>query len=350
MNTILLVDDELMNRVVASKILKKEGYSVIEASNGLEAIQVLKMTKVNLILMDLMMPVMDGFEAIKAIKNDATLKNTPIIVISALSDLEMVHKGLEIGANEYLTKPFNIIEFRLRIGNLIQLGNLIHLQEEFNTQLQRQVEIKTSDLNSALSEIQRNERDILNILAKLAEYRDNETSLHTLRVGKMGSLLAQKLGLTEEQVELMLHAAPMHDIGKVGIEDAILLKNGKLTDEEFIFMKKHTSIGHSILAQKETPLLQLASTIALTHHERYDGGGYPNGLKGEAIPIEGAIVAIVDVYDALLSRRPYKEPFSNSKALEIIAQGRGNHFNPYVYDTFIENITLIDAIREQYED
>ena len=350
MNKILLVDDELMNRVVASKILKKEGYEVIEATNGQEAIELLQSTKVNLVLMDLMMPVMDGFEAIKIIKSDEDMKKIPIIVISALSDLDMVHKGLESGANEYLTKPFNIIEFRLRIANLIQLGNLIGLQEEFNIQLQKQVELKTHDLNVALIEIQRNEKDILNILAKLAEYRDNETSLHTLRVGKMASLLAQKLGQNQEQVELMLHAAPMHDIGKVGIEDAILLKNGKLSDEEFVFMKKHALIGHSILSHKKTPLLRLASTIALTHHEKYDGSGYPNGLKGEDIPIEGAIVAIVDVYDALLSKRPYKEPFNNQKAVEIISEGRGTHFNPKVHDLFIENITLIDAIREQYED
>ena len=350
MDTILLVDDEQMNRVVASKILIKEGYSVIEAQNGFEALEALKTNQVSLILMDLMMPQMDGFEAITQIKLDKQLKDIPIIVISALSDMQMVHKGLMLGANEYITKPFDIVEFRLRVQNIIQLGNLIEFQKEFNQTLTDEVDKKTHELHEALQEIQQSEKDILAILAKLAEYRDNETSSHTIRVGQMAGFLGSKLGLDEEQCALLKLAAPMHDIGKVGIEDDILLKNGKLTEEEFSTMQQHANIGYSILSQKETPLLQLAATIAYTHHEKYDGSGYPRGLSKDSIPIEGAIVAIVDVYDALLSKRPYKEPFSQERALEIIANESGSHFDPKVHDAFVKYISQINLIRSHYED
>lgn len=323
MATVLLCDDELMNRKVASKILKKEGFEVIEAKDGLEALEVLKEHTIELILMDLMMPNMDGYEATKIIKSDEKTATIPLIIISALSDRAAITKGLELGANEYISKPFDITEFRLRVKNAVNMGRL---QNE------------------------KSEKELLEILAKTAEFRDNETSAHTVRVGEMAALLAKNFGWSEERIELMRLAAPMHDIGKVGIPDAILLKRGKLDAEEFEVMKTHASIGHTILSEKKSPLLQLAAEIALTHHEKYDGSGYPNALKGEAIPLSGAIVAVVDVFDALLSERPYKKAFSLEKTLDIINADTGTHFHPKVVALFMQNLDALVAIRAKLSD
>ena len=350
MATILLCDDELMNRKVASKILNKEGFDVIEAQNGKEALEILEHTRVDLILMDLMMPVMDGFEAVQIIKSNEELAPIPLIIISALSDKEAVTRGLQMGADEYLTKPFDLVDFTLRIKNGIKIGVYQNMIKDHKVELEKEVQKKTKDLQEALLEVQNNEKDILSILSKTAEYRDNETSTHTVRVGEMAALLAKKVGWDDERVDLMRLAAPMHDIGKIGIEDRILLKPGKLDDHEFSIMKNHAKIGYTILSQKSTPILELAAQIALTHHEKYDGSGYPNALKEDDIPLCGAIVAVVDVFDALLSRRPYKESFSIESALEIIKNGSGKHFHPKIVELFFENIEEIQSIQKSLRD
>jgi len=310
MATVLICDDELMNRKVASKIIKKEGFKVIEAENGKEALEILKKNDVELILMDLMMPVMDGYEATKIIKEDNRLSHIPLIVISALSDIQAIKKGLVAGANEYITKPFDLTEFTLRIKNAIKMGELQN---------------------------NKNEKDIIYMLSKVVEYRDKGTSVDTVRVGEMSAFLAKKFLWDDEKVELMRLASPMHDIGKVGIADNILLKSEKLTNEEFELMKKHTEIGHNILSQKETPLLKLAAEIALTHHEKYNGSGYPRGLKEEEIPLSGAIVAVIDFFDALLSERPYKKAFSVQKTICTIQANSGIRFHPAVVEKFMAN-------------
>ncbi len=350
MNSVLLCDDELMNRKVASKILNKEGFNVIEAQNGKEAIEILNTQRVDLILMDLMMPVMDGYEATSIIKNDERFSTIPLIVISALSDKEAIHKCLKLGANEYLTKPYDIVEFSLRVKNAIKLGVYQNMLKDHKKILELEVAKKTKELQDALVEIQKSEEDIISILGKTAEYRDNETSAHTLRVGEMAALIAKKLGWSSEDVELMRLASPMHDIGKVGIADNILLKPGKLDDDEFEIMKQHSAIGYSILSQKETPLLRLAAEIAHTHHEKYNGKGYPNALAGDDIPLSGAIVAVVDVFDALLSERPYKRAFTLEKTLEIIKNDSGLHFNPKVVEIFMESLDEILEIKEKLQD
>jgi len=323
MQRILLCDDEMMNRKVASKILTKEGYEVIEAENGKEALSLLEKYKFDLILMDLMMPVMDGFEATKRIKQNEDIATIPLIIISALSDKEAIHKGLSLGADDYLTKPFDLIEFRLRVSNALKMSRLQNSKSE---------------------------KEILSIMAKMAEYRDNETSQHTVRVGEFSAFLAELWGWDKEYVELIRLTAPMHDVGKVGIADSILLKPGKLTEDEFEIMKEHAYIGYKLLSHKETPLLQLAAEIAYTHHEKYDGSGYPRGLKGDEIPESGAIVAIVDVFDALTSERPYKKAFSLEKTLEILKEGSAKHFHPDMLALFLENIDGVMAIKEAYKD
>jgi len=350
MATVLLCDDELMNRKVASKILIKEGFRVLEAQNGKEALDILQNSTVDLILMDLMMPVMDGFEATQLIKSNKELAAIPLIIISALSDKEAVIKGLEMGADEYLTKPFDLMDFRLRIKNAVKIGIYQNMIKGHKELLELEVQEKTKELQDALSEVQNSEKDIISILSKTAEYRDNETSAHTIRVGEMAAVLASKFGWDEDAVELMRLAAPMHDIGKVGIEDKILLKPGKLDEKEFSIMKKHAQIGYAILSQKTTPLLKLAAQIAHTHHEKYDGSGYPQALSTDEIPPSGAIVAVVDVFDALLSNRPYKKGFTLEVALEIIKTGSGNHFHPKVVELFLANLDEILEIQKRFHD
>ena len=350
MDSVLLCDDELMNRKVASKILKKEGFSVVEATNGREAIEILKELRVELILMDLMMPVMDGYEATKIIKEDEELKTIPLIIISALSDKEAIAKGLSLGANDYLTKPFDLIDFRLRIKNAIQIGAYQNMLKDNKEVLESKVRIRTKELQAVYNELKESEKDIISILGKTAEYRDNETSAHTLRVGAMSAFIAKKLSWSDEDCELMRLAAPMHDMGKVGIADNILLKPGKLNYDEFEIMKTHATIGHTILSQKTTPLLKLAAQIALSHHEKHDGSGYPNKLSADEIPLCGAIVAVVDVFDALLSERPYKKAFSLEKTVAILKSDSGTHFKPQIVDIFIENLDEIVALRDNIKD
>jgi len=350
MTQVLLVDDELMNRKVASKILKKEGFEVVEAVDGLEALERLKTYDIDIILMDLMMPNMDGYEATKIIKEDENLSSIPIIILSALSDKSAILKGLELGANEYLTKPYDIAEFKLRVHNANKLRSFYKMSKDNEAYLAKKVDEKTKALQEALREVENSEKDIVSILAKVGEYRDNETSMHTIRVGEISALLAKEFGYSDDEVELVRLSAPMHDIGKIGIEDAILLKNGKLTAEEFEVMKTHASIGATILSLKQTPLLSFASQIAESHHEKYNGKGYPKGLSGEDIPLVARIVAVVDVFDALMSKRPYKEPFSLEKTLSIIEGDSGTHFDPKVVEKFLENLEKIVKIRERLDD
>lgn len=350
MPVVLLCDDEEMNRKIASKILFKEGMHVIEALNGQEALDILKTTKIDVILMDLMMPTMDGYEATKIIKQSEEYSNIPLIVISAISDKQAIIKALELGADDYLTKPFDLTDFRLRTKNAVKIGMFQNMLKDKKILLEAEVNIKTQELQSALQEIQDSEKDIISILAKTAEYRDNETSMHTFRVGEMSALIAKKFNYSKEDVELMRLAAPMHDIGKVGIEDKILLKPGKLSEDEFLIMKEHAFIGYTILSKKKTPLLKLAAEIAYTHHEKYDGSGYPRGLTAEEIPLSGAIVAVVDVFDALLSDRPYKQAFTLEKTIKKIKSASSTHFNPRVVSTFIDSLDEILQIRERLKD
>lgn len=350
MPVVLLCDDEEMNRKIASKILFKEGMHVIEAHNGQEALDILATTKIDVILMDLMMPTMDGYEATQFIKKSEEYSNIPLIVISAISDKQAIMKALEFGADDYITKPFDLTEFRLRIKNAVKIGMFQNMLKDKKVLLEAEVNERTKELQKVVQELQDSEKDIISILGKTAEYRDNETSMHTLRVGEMSALIAKKFNYSKKKVELMRLAAPMHDIGKVGIADKILLKPGKLNDDEFCIMKEHAFIGYSILSKKKTPLLSLAAEIAYTHHEKYDGSGYPRGLIAEEIPLSGAIVAVVDVFDALLSDRPYKQAFTLENTIESIKSGSATHFNPKVVSTFINSLDEILEIRDRLKD
>ncbi len=339
--TILVVDDESMNRDLAAAVLGKEGYSILHAENGEDALRVLDHEAVDAILMDVMMPVMDGYEAVRRIKADEALKNIPIIMLTALSDKNSLKESLKLGANEFLSKPFEIDELKIRIKNMVTIK---HYQDS----LEEMVAVRTNELKKALDSLKESERDVIATLVKASEFKDTDTAEHIERMSLYAHLIAKKLALSEEEQELILCAAPMHDVGKIGIPDSVLLKPAKLTAEEFEIMKRHAKIGFEILSVRDNAILKAGREIAISHHEKWDGSGYPNGISGEQIPLFGRIVAIADVFDALGTKRPYKEPFSDDECFRIIGEGRGTHFDPALVDLFLENRGEISLMKASF--
>jgi putative two-component system response regulator len=304
--------------------------TITQATNGQDALDKLKSCKADVILLDLRMPVMNGLEALEKIKADSTLKDIPVIVITANS--EEKHNALKLGANDFLSKPVDTEELKLRVFNHAELyKHKMHLNDL--------VETKTSELNKALDFAKETEYEISVRLGRASEYRDLETGMHIKRMSSYSALLAKLYGMNQDEEELILYASPLHDIGKIGIPDAILLKPGKLDDSEFKLMKEHTNIGGLMLdGGDKYPIIKAGKIIATQHHEKYDGTGYPKGLKGEEIHIYARIVAISDVFDALSSKRVYKNAFPLEKTLQIMKEGRGIHFDPKLLDLFIDNI------------
>ena len=345
---ILIVDDEEMNCDLATTVLEAVGHETYTATNGQEALDRLNNIQPDVILLDVMMPVMDGFTALEHIRSNEKTSKTPVIILTALNDKESIRKGLEIGANDYLTKPYDIGEFRLRVENMLNIKRYNDLMAQTNSILEEKVAERTAELQVAYLTAKDNELGIVEVLGRAAEFRDNETGAHIQRMSRYSALLAKSLGFSEEETELILYASAMHDVGKIGIGDTILLKAGKLTAEEFDIMKTHPQIGYDILTVKDTPLTKMAAEIALTHHEKIDGTGYPRGLKGEQIPINGRIVAIADVFDALTSERPYKKALDINESILILKDGSGTHFDPRILQIFIDNIEEVLAIKEKY--
>ena len=344
---ILIVDDTQKNIQVLGTVLRKEDYQINVAQNGLQALESVEKVKPDLILLDVMMPELDGFETCKRLKESSQTKDIPVIFLTAKTETEDIVKGFELGGVDYVTKPFNTTELLVRVNTHL---TLYHLQMK----LEQRVAERTEELSEALDEVveahqQTNQAHLETIyrLSVAAEYRDEDTGDHIVRMSRYSFFLAQKLELPEDETILVFNASPMHDIGKIGIPDEILLKPGKLTDEEFKTMMEHAVIGSRILSGSTSELLQAGEAIALTHHEKWNGSGYPNGLEGEGIPLWGRICAVADVFDALTSQRPYKKAFPNEKALEIMKEGRETHFDPKILDLFIENFSDITSIQEE---
>lgn len=318
---LLVVDDEPTNLRVL-KLMLQEQYHMAFARSGEEAIQLARQEQPNLILMDVMMPNMSGFEACVRLKQDGNTAGIPVIFVTALKDEVDETKGFEAGGVDYITKPLSPPIVKARVKTHL---SLVRADELKSTRLQ-----------------------IIQKLGRAAEYKDNETGMHVMRMSHYSCILAKALGFSDDQAENLLNAAPMHDIGKIGIADSIMLKPGKLTEEEFDRMKQHPLIGAEILGESDSPLLQMARTVALHHHEKWDGSGYPYGLSGEDIPLEARIVAIADVFDALTSKRPYKEAWPVDETLAYIRDQSGRHFDPQLVTLLEQCLPDILQIKERF--
>jgi putative two-component system response regulator len=338
----LIVDDEPANLKLLDKMLRAEGYEHLAlVQDPREVLKTFELVGPDIILLDLNMPNLDGYAVLEALKAHARHDLPPVLVLTAQQGRDNRLRALEQGARDYLTKPFDRAELLARVRNLIEAHRLHRLVKDENEILEARVRERTRELRETrLQIVQR--------LGRAAEYRDNETGYHILRMSHTSALLARHLGWSFEDCELLLHASPMHDIGKIGIPDHILLKPGKLTPEEWEIMKTHATIGAHILEGDDSDVLTMAREIALSHHEKWDGTGYPRGLKGEEIPLAGRIVAMADVFDALTSERPYKQAWSVERALDYIRENRGRHFDPRIVDLFVKHLSEILVIRSRY--
>jgi len=318
---ILVVDDVQANVRLLELILKRAGYQNLHCTtDSRETIELFDTFQPDLLLLDLNMPYMDGFEVIRQLKSKLAERSVPIIVLTADAEPKTKHRALKQGATDFLTKPFDDMEVLLRMQNILKT----HF---YSLLLEAKVKERTKELVEA-------QLETFNKLAIAADYRDDDTGLHAKRVGRTSGLIALALGLPEPFVELIVQAGSLHDIGKIGISDLILLKPGKLTPEEFTTMKQHTIIGAKILSDSSSPMLQLAEEIALYHHEFWNGNGYSR-VEGDAIPISGRIVGIADFFDALTHERPYKEAWPVKMAVEAVLERRGTQFDPRVVDAFM---------------
>ncbi len=327
---ILIIDDQAENVILLERTLRSAGYSQLRTlTDSRQVLSTFTEFQPDLVATDLRMPYIDGFSLIKQLRASApTGTYIPILVLTADNSRQAKQEALALGAKDLLTKPIDIAEALLRIYNLLET-RWLHVQlKKYNETLEEKVRARTEELEQAQVEI-------LQRLALAAEYRDDCTGEHTQRVGKQAALLARGIGLGKDHIELIERAAPLHDVGKIGIPDGILLKPSKLTYAEYVQIKRHTDIGRMILSGSRFPILQMAERIALYHHERWDGTGY-YGLKGEDIPLEARIVSIVDVYDVITHSRPYKAAQSPEVALEALVEGREKQFDPHLVDVFLE--------------
>ncbi|GEM86050.1 HD domain-containing phosphohydrolase [Meiothermus granaticius] len=329
--TILIVDDEPANVLLLERILNREGrYQVISTYDPREAEALYRQTQPDLVLLDLHMPYLDGFALLGQLGSVVpSSEYLPILVLTADVNPESKHRALHLGAKDFLTKPLDGLEVSLRVRNLLETRRLHQNLKGDNQRLEGAVQARTLALEEA-------QMEILERLARAAEYRDDETGEHVKRVAENAGRIAAALGLSAQQVEMLRRAAPLHDLGKIGIPDGILRKPSKLSPEEFDTIKTHTVIGANLLAGGRSELVQMAQRIARSHHERWNGSGYPDGLQGESIPLEARIVSVVDVFDALTSERPYKRAWSRVDALLEIRQQSGQQFDPRVIEAFLD--------------
>ncbi len=334
--TILVVDDVPINVDVLDGVLNQD-YEIKAAINGERALEIAhSKAPPDLILLDVMMPGIDGYEVCRRLKADIATRKIPVIFITAMGEIEDETKGFEVGAVDYITKPISPPIVKERVKTHLALYDQ-------NRELEQKVKERTSELNSTRLEI-------IQRLGVASEYKDEETGLHIVRMSNYTQLIARAAGMGEDETELLLNAAPMHDVGKIGIPDSILLKPGKLNADEWEIMKTHTTIGAEILGKDTSELLSTARLITITHHEKWNGAGYPKGLSAEEIHKYGRIVAIADVFDALTSKRPYKEALPFEKAVDEIKRSSGTHFDPSYADAFLNSIPQITNIYDQYSE
>jgi len=321
--SVLIVDDEPTNLRVLNQILN-DSYKLIFAKSGEEALRLIEKERPDLILLDVMMPGLTGYEVCEHLKQQKKFESIPIIFITALSDPDDEAKGLNLGAVDYISKPISPAVVKARVKTHLSLVGA--------------------------EEIRRTRLQVIQRLGRASEYKDNETGMHVMRMSHFARIIALGYGFSHEEADNLFNAAPMHDIGKIGIPDSIMLKPGKLTQEEFAIMKTHPEIGAEILGESDSDLIELAKLVSMTHHEKFDGSGYPKQLKGEDIPIEGRIVALADVFDALTSVRPYKDAWTIEAAMDLIHSEKGKHFDPQLVEIFEQQLEQIIEIKERWKD
>lgn len=367
---VMIVDDEEVNIRVVRKMLQRLGYqNLFSMTDSARVLEQLRHHQPDVLLLDVMMPEVSGFEILQTMQADATLRSIPVLVLTAMSDRKTRLTALEFGANDFLEKPIDQAELAPRVRNALMIRACQNQLRSYADDLRTAVRQRTRQLS-------RSRLEVVHCLARAAEFRDDDTGRHVIRVGHYAKLIAHHAGLPRSFVDMIGFAAQLHDVGKIGIPDSILQKPGPLTDEEFDFMRRHCDMGNRVLSAShicdrillgagdfesdatqaadefwESPVSGMAATIAMTHHEKWDGSGYPNGISGEEIPIEGRITAIADVFDALSSKRPYKEAFPIDRCFEILREGRAQHFDPQLLDVFLSRQSDIERIQfENRED
>ena len=341
---VLIVDDTEINLILFGALVKKldncEGHTFASSADGLEWA---RRNDLDLLIVDYMMPDIDGLEFISRFRALPGCESVPILMITANDQKQLRYRALDLGANDFLIKPVDKVEFLARTKNMLTVS-------EARKQLVNRAAWLADEVRKATAEILARERETVLRLCKAAEYRDPETGAHILRMAHFSRLIARKLGLSVDQQELLLEAAPLHDIGKVGIADPILLKPARLNAAEFEIMKQHAIFGYELLKGSSSKVLQAGAEIAKGHHEKFDGSGYPHGLKGTDIPLFSRIVAVADVFDALTSERPYKKAWELEAAVDFLTAGAGTHFDPDCVRAFLEAWEDVLEIRQRYQE
>lgn len=342
---VVIIDDEFTSRVILEKIVQGVQRNIVVKAfaDPITALAWIKDNPPDLIIVDYLMSGMTGLEALQQMKNIYALEGVPIVIVTASEDRDIKYQALESGATDFITKPIDPYECRVRCRNMLNLRRQQKILLSHSHFLEQRVA-------EATRQIRTREQETLFRLAKAGEYRDEETGNHILRMAKYSRLIAEQLGLGQDNCDLIELAAPMHDIGKIGIPDHILQKPGRLDPEELIIMRTHPLIGFKILQDSPSKYLMMGATIALSHHEKYDGSGYPNGTRGDDIPLEARIVAVADVYDALTSNRPYKKAWSNEDSMEYLTTNSGKHFDPACVDAFVAQYSEVLIIQRQLQD
>lgn len=363
---IMIVDDEPLVIRVVKRFLAGDGFTnFVTVEDSRNAMEVVRRENPDVVLLDIMMPNVTGLDLLRERQQDQSMLLVPFIILSANSENQIKREALALGATDFLSKPVDASDLTVRVRNSLTVKRHQDYLANYASELEKEVQLRTM-------QIDRSREQIIHCLARAAEYRDNETGEHVIRVGKYCAVIAEELGFGQQYCRQIELAAQLHDVGKIGIPDSVLLNPGKLSQAEFEIMKKHCNLGCQImepLAENESqrikehanvggfimegvdsPMLELAAIIARTHHEKWDGSGYPNGLAGDQIPIEGRICCCADVFDALSSDRPYKKRFPLQKCLEIMISERGIRFDPIVFDAFLARLKDIDRIRREYDD
>lgn len=343
MKVLMIDDNELNLHVYRTALSTLSGSDCVTFTSSREALEWSRENEADVVLVDYNMPEPNGLQFIETFRSSPANADVPIIVITGVTDRDIRYKALELGAADFLSKPVDVVEFRARMRNMVALS-------DSRKKLASRAKWLADEVDRATARIKAREKETINRLMRAAEFRDNETGMHILRMGHFSAAIGRSYGLSEGMCETLLMATPMHDIGKVATPDRILLKPGKLDPDEWEIMKQHTVSGYHILKDSESELLQEAALIAVSHHEKFDGSGYPYGLVGDKIPLSGRICALADVFDALTSARPYKEAWPIDRSIAEIDAGNGNHFDPDLVRAFHDALPQILKIKETYVD